>query len=45
VPLIVAEADQNEMKLLHMITADPLRTPSFVAFAYPDFFVERPRNR
>jgi hypothetical protein len=32
-------ADPVEMKLLHMITADPARTPTFTMFANPDYFV------
>jgi hypothetical protein len=39
IPLFDRFADQNEMKLLHMITADPLRTPSFTPFAQEDFYV------
>jgi hypothetical protein len=31
-------ADPVEMKLLHMVTADPLRTPTFVMFGNPDYF-------
>ena len=31
-------ADPVEMKLEHMITADPLRTPTFVLFGNPDYF-------
>src|SRR5580704_2866802 len=31
-------ADPVEMKLLHMVTADPQRTPTFVMFADPDYF-------
>jgi hypothetical protein len=31
-------ADPVEMKLLHMITADPARTPTFTMFADPDYF-------
>jgi hypothetical protein len=31
-------ADPGEMKLLHMITADPLRTPTYVMFGNPDYF-------
>ena len=31
-------ADQAEMKLLHMITASPARTPSFTMFGDPDYF-------
>ncbi len=37
--MTVALADPVEMKLLHMITADPARTPSFTWFAKPDYFV------
>ncbi|MBO0791653.1 MAG: hypothetical protein J2P36_11990 [Ktedonobacteraceae bacterium] len=32
-------ADPVEMKLLHMITADPARTPTFTLFANPDYFL------
>ena len=32
-------ADPVEMKLLHMISGDPLRTPTFTGFADPDYFV------
>lgn len=32
-------ADPVEMKLLHMITADPKRTPTFALFANPDFWL------
>jgi hypothetical protein len=32
-------ADPIEMKVLHMITADPARTPSFTLFAKPDYFL------
>jgi hypothetical protein len=31
-------ADAVEMKLLHMVTGDPQRTPSFVMFGNPDYF-------
>ncbi len=31
-------ADPVEMKLLHMVTGDPQRTPTFVMFANPDYF-------
>src|SRR2546427_460505 len=31
-------ADRTEMKTLHMVTADPLRTPTFTPFADPDWF-------
>ena len=32
-------ADGPELRLLHMVTADPLRTPTFVVFARPDYFL------
>ena len=32
-------ADPVEMNLLHMITADPARTPTFTWFADPDYFL------
>lgn len=32
-------ADPVEMKLLHMITSDPARTPTFTLFANPDYFL------
>jgi hypothetical protein len=31
-------ADRAEMKLLHMITADAARTPTFIDFLKPDYF-------
>ena len=34
-----AMADPVEMKLLHMITGDPARTPTFVLFADPNYFL------
>ena len=34
-----ALADQAELSLLHMVTADPNRTPNFVLFANPDYFL------
>ncbi len=37
--MTVAMADPVEMKLLHMITADPARTPTFTWFALPDYFL------
>ena len=36
--IIVAQADKTEMKTLHMVTADPARTPTFTPFADPDWF-------
>ena len=38
VNLADALADPVEMKLLHMVTGDPLRTPTFTMFGNPDFF-------
>ena len=34
-----ALADHAELALLHMISSDPNRTPSFVLFANPDYFL------
>jgi hypothetical protein len=34
-----ALADQAEQDLLHMITKDPARTPNFIQFANPDYFL------
>jgi hypothetical protein len=39
VPLLVAMADPAEMSLLHMVTKDPARTPTFTYFANDDFFI------
>jgi hypothetical protein len=33
-----ALADHAEQALLHMVTADPNRTPNFILFANPDYF-------
>jgi hypothetical protein len=33
-------ADPVELKLLHMVTGDPLRTPTFVLFGDPDYFFQ-----
>jgi len=33
-------ANPAEFQALHMVTADPLRTPSFTAFAQPDYYVQ-----
>jgi hypothetical protein len=38
-PLTIGMADPVEMNLLHMITADPARTPTFTWFAQPDYFL------
>ena len=36
--IMVALADQTEMRTLHMVTADPMRTPTFTPFADPNWF-------
>jgi hypothetical protein len=36
--IMVALADPAAMKTLHMVTSDPYRTPSFTAFADPEWF-------
>jgi hypothetical protein len=36
--IMVALADKTEMNTLHMITADPFRTPTFTPFADPNWF-------
>jgi len=38
VPIAERLADAVEEKTLHMVTADPKRTPSFTMFGNPDFF-------
>lgn len=38
-PVVERMADRNEMDILHMVTADPARTPTFTAFAKPADFV------
>jgi hypothetical protein len=37
--IMTAMADPVEMKLLHMITSDPARTPTFTYFARPEYFL------
>jgi phospholipase C len=37
--LFVAMADPVEQQLLHMVTADPARTPTFTPFAQGDYFL------
>jgi len=37
--LVQYMANPTEMHLLHMDTADPLRMPTFTAFAQPDYYV------
>ena len=36
--IMLALADHTGMKTLHMVTADPFRTPTFTPFADPDWF-------
>jgi len=36
--IMVALADHTGMQTLHMVTADPFRTPTFTPFADPDWF-------
>ena len=38
-PLTLYLADKVGEKTLHMVTADPQRTPTFTLFANPDFFI------
>ncbi|HEX8917874.1 MAG TPA: hypothetical protein VF898_05200, partial [Chloroflexota bacterium] len=38
-PLAQYMADSLEMNILHMVTADPSRTPTFTLFARPDYYV------
>jgi hypothetical protein len=38
--LTAAMADLTEMKLLHMVTSDPQRNPSFTMFGNPDYFFQ-----
>jgi hypothetical protein len=37
-------ADQAEMKLLHMVTKSPARTPTFTMFGNPDYFFQTTRG-
>jgi len=39
-PLMQRMADPVEMKLLHMITGDPSRTPTFIYFGNPDYYFQ-----
>jgi hypothetical protein len=41
VDMAQALADQTEEKTLHMVNADPKRTPTFTMFGNPDFFFQR----
>jgi hypothetical protein len=40
VPVTAALADPVEEQTLHMVNADPLRTPTFTMFGNPDFFFQ-----
>jgi len=42
--LTLAIADQQEQAFLHMVTADPKRTPNFILFANPDYFLSASGN-
>ena len=37
-------ADPAEMAILHMVNADPARTPTFAMFAKPDYFLSPPSS-
>lgn len=39
VPLAQYMADPVEMNILHMVTADPARTPTFTVFGQPDLYI------
>lgn len=39
-PLSQYLADPTELKILHMVTADPRRTPTFALFADPNYWVQ-----
>ena len=39
IPVTARLADQQEQSFLHMVTADPNRTPTFILFGDPDFFL------
>jgi hypothetical protein len=39
VAVMAAMADSAEMALLHMVTTDPARTPTFTLFGDPDFYL------
>jgi hypothetical protein len=43
--ITAALADPVEMKALHMITADPQRTPTLTMFAQPDYFLFQSATR
>jgi hypothetical protein len=39
-PVTVNLADETEEQILHMVNADPNRTPTFTLFGNPDFYIE-----
>jgi hypothetical protein len=41
IPVANFLADAPQLKALHMVNADPNRTPSFTMFAKPDFFFQK----
>ena len=38
IPMLTGLADQAALRMLHMVTADPLRTPTMVGFDYGDIY-------
>jgi hypothetical protein len=44
-PVMIAMADPVEEKALHMVNADPQRTPTFTYFANPDYFITTTNTR
>lgn len=42
--LTQAIADQQQQTFLHMVTTDPNRTPNFIMFANPDYFLSATGN-
>ena len=38
IPMLTGLADQQALRMLHMVTADPLRTPTMVGFDYGDIY-------
>ena len=42
--LTQAMADQQQQTFLHMVTTDPNRTPNFIMFANPDYFLSATGN-
>ncbi len=44
-PVMIAMADPVEEQALHMVNADPRRTPTFTYFANPDYFITTTNTR